>query len=94
MTVSATGRLRAIAVVWAVGVAFAFAATARADFTAATLISGTQLLQFDEADTPALSADGHYAVFQGSLAGVPGIYRRDLQTGQVILVAGGDASAP
>jgi hypothetical protein len=67
---------------------------ARAEFTSATLLSGDQQLQFDEASAPALSADGGYAVFQGTLADVPGVYRRDLQTGEVVLVAGGDAAAP
>jgi hypothetical protein len=74
--------------------ALALAATARADFTAATLVSGTSQLQFDDANVPALSADGRYAVFQGSLAGVPGLYRRDLRTGQVTQIAGGDSTAP
>jgi Tol biopolymer transport system component len=68
------------------------AAPARADFTQATLVSGTAQLQFDQASAPALSTDGRYVVFQGSLVGVPGVYRRDLQTGQVTQVAGGDAA--
>lgn len=76
---------------------------ADAGFGPATLLSGTPVVQFEEADAPALSADGRYAVFQGSLAGVAGIYRRDLQDGQVELVAGAstdpaldapDASSP
>jgi hypothetical protein len=61
---------------------------ARADFSQETLLSGAAQVQFDEANAPALSADGRYAVFQGSLASVRGIYRRDLQTGEVQLVAG------
>jgi WD40-like Beta Propeller Repeat len=69
-------------------------AQAEADFTAATLLSGTAQLQFDEANAPVLSQNGHYAVFQGSVAGVPGVYRRDLDSGALELVAGGDAAAP
>jgi hypothetical protein len=69
-------------------------AGAHAEFTSAALLSGTEQLQFDYADAPALAADGDYAAFEGSLAGVPGIYRRDLQTGAIELVAGGDAAAP
>jgi hypothetical protein len=51
------------------------------------LISGTEQIQFQRADAPALSADGRYAVFQGILADVPGVYRRNLQSGAVQLVA-------
>jgi hypothetical protein len=67
---------------------------ADADFTDATLLSGTSLLQFEEAGAPAISEDGRYVVFQGSLAGVPGIYRRDLQDGQIAMVAGAFAMTP
>jgi Tol biopolymer transport system component len=75
--------------------AFALAATpARADFAQATLVSGASQVQFDEANAPALSADGRYAVFQGSLASVHGVYRRDQQTGAVELVAGAFAQLP
>lgn len=70
------------------------AAGARAAFTPAALASGTEQLEFDEANAPVLSADGLYMAFQGSVAGVPGVYRRDLQTGEVELVAPGDATAP
>jgi hypothetical protein len=70
------------------------AGAADADFTAATLLSGTAQIQFANANAPALSADGRYVVFQGVLADIPGIYRRDLQTGEVEQVAGGDASEP
>jgi WD40-like Beta Propeller Repeat len=64
------------------------ATSARSEFTLATLLSGTSSLQFDSASSPALSEDGEYAAFRGSLAGVPGVYRRDLRTGEVALVAG------
>jgi Tol biopolymer transport system component len=77
--------------------------TANAAFTSPTLVSGTQLIPFEAAGSPALSANGRYVVFQGTLAGVPGIYRRDLQTGGVDMVVGSsedkaidapDAAAP
>jgi hypothetical protein len=69
---------------------------ARADFSSATLLSGDQelQLQFNEATAPALAAEGEYAVFQGALADVPGVYRRNLRSGKVQLVAGGDAADP
>jgi hypothetical protein len=75
----------------------------RTAFSVATLVSNAPPLQFDEASEPAFSQNGEYVAFRGSLAGVPGVYRRDLRTGQVALVAGGsaetelnapDASAP
>jgi WD40-like Beta Propeller Repeat len=65
-------------------------ACAGAGFTPPALVSGTQRIQFGSAEAPAISSDSRYVVFQGSLAGVPGIYRRDLQTGAVEEVAGGD----
>ncbi|HEY2281974.1 MAG TPA: hypothetical protein VGH60_00300 [Solirubrobacteraceae bacterium] len=67
---------------------------ARAEFTHASLLSGTAQMQFEEANAPALSADGRYAVFQGRLAGASGVYRRDLQSGAIAQVAGADAAAP
>jgi hypothetical protein len=65
-----------------------------AQFTQPSLLSGTPSRQFDEANAQVLSADGRYVVFQGSLIGTPGIYRRDLRSGAVELVAGGDATGP
>lgn len=69
-------------------------ARASAEFTHASLLSGTAQMQFEEANAPALSADGSYAVFQGELAGASGVYRRDLQSGAIVQVAGADAAAP
>jgi hypothetical protein len=78
----------------AVLAAAAFSPTAaRAEFTLSTLVSGNRQLQFGEANAPAFAADGDYVVFQGVLADVPGVYRRDLQTGEVGLVAGGAATS-
>lgn len=64
------------------------AAGARAEFTLPTLLSGTSSLQFDSASSPAFSEGDEYVAFRGSLAGVPGVYRRDLRTGEIALVAG------
>ena len=75
-------------------IAASFSPTARADFAQAMLVSGSRQQQFNEANAPALSADGRYAVFQGRLAGVPGVYRRDLLTGEVELVVGAFALLP
>lgn len=69
-------------------------APAAAQFTQAGLLSGTASRQFDEANAPVLSADGRYAVFKGSLIGTLGIYRRDLRSGAMEMVAGGDATGP
>jgi hypothetical protein len=67
------------------------ASAARAEFTPATLLSGTSRLQFDNASSPAFSQNGGYVAFRGTLAGVPGIYRRG-PYGEIALVAG-EASA-
>ena len=78
-------------------------AVARAQFTPAQLLSSEPPLQFQQASTPAFAHDGEYVAFRGTLAGVPGIYRRDLRTGAIALVAGAssqpelnapDAAAP
>lgn len=69
------------------------AAIARAEFAPATLISNVPPTQFDEARSPAFSSNGEYVAFRGSLDGVPGIYRRDLRTGEVALVAGESSQA-
>ncbi len=50
--------------------------------------------QADYAHDPAISGDGRYVAFDGSLGGVTGVWRRDLQTGEVQQVAGGDAELP
>jgi hypothetical protein len=67
---------------------------ADADFTPATLVSGAARIPFEEASVPAISEDGRYIVFRGKLAGVPGVYRRDLLNGEVTLVAGAFALLP
>jgi Tol biopolymer transport system component len=67
---------------------------ARADFTEASLDSGNSAVQADYAYEPAMSADGTYVAFTGSLGGISAIYRKDLATGELDVVAYGDAGAP
>jgi hypothetical protein len=67
---------------------------APAAFTPPRLVSGATALAADFAYAPAISADGRYVVFTGSQAGVTGVFRKDLQTNALELVAGGDAGAP
>jgi Tol biopolymer transport system component len=69
------------------------AAPAYAGFGPIQLQSVGPLEQFEEAGEPAISGDDEYLAFQGTLGGVGGVWRRDLQTGQLQLVAAG-ASAP
>ncbi|HEY2570084.1 MAG TPA: hypothetical protein VGI27_01360 [Solirubrobacteraceae bacterium] len=82
----------------------ALAATASASFGPIDLQSVGPFDQFESAYEPAISADGRHLAFEGTLDGVKGIFRKDLQSGQVQLVAGAstygsgsgalDASAP
>lgn len=60
---------------------------AMASFTPAVLLSGTARQQFEEANGPELSRDGEYVAFQGSLAGLTGVWRRDLRSGAIEPVA-------
>jgi hypothetical protein len=63
------------------------ASAADADFTPAALLSGTPNVQFTEAKAPALATEAPYAVFQGVVGGVEGVFRRNLETGQIQPVA-------
>jgi WD40-like Beta Propeller Repeat len=58
------------------------------------LVSASALEQADVAVQPALSADGRSVAFGGSLDGISGVFRRDLATGALDLVAGGSAYDP
>ncbi len=68
--------------------ALAAAAPAHADYMSAQLLSGTSDQQFTSAASPAVAAGGGYVAFQGTLGAITGIWRRNLQTGAVELVAG------
>ncbi|HME01751.1 MAG TPA: hypothetical protein VKG38_01800 [Solirubrobacteraceae bacterium] len=59
-----------------------------------SLVSMRGSEQVEYAHDPAISADGAYVVFDGSFGGVTGVWRRDLHTGEVAQVAGGDAELP
>lgn len=69
------------------GVGLLHPLAARAEFGSASLLSATTRLEFERATAPALSGDGGYVAFEGSLAGVSGVWRRDLQTGAIEPVA-------
>lgn len=64
---------------------------ASAEFEPIRLISKDALEQADSASEPALSADGRYVAFQASLGGREGVFREDLETGEVVPVATGSA---
>ncbi|HEY4451191.1 MAG TPA: hypothetical protein VGN13_06310 [Solirubrobacteraceae bacterium] len=68
---------------------------ARADvFGSISLASEDPFQQADYAHDSAISGDGRYVAFDGSFGGATGVWRRDLQTGVVERVAGGDAERP
>jgi hypothetical protein len=70
-------------------------ASASADvFGPISLASESPLQQAEYARDPAISADGRFVAFDGSFGGVTGVWRRDLQSGTVEQVAGGDAELP
>jgi WD40-like Beta Propeller Repeat len=73
-------------------IAFVLAAAARGDvFEPIQLASLTPTEQANSAADTALSANGRYLTFDGSVTGVSGVWRRDLLTGAVQPVAAGDA---
>jgi Tol biopolymer transport system component len=79
----------------------AFAAPAGADvFGPISLVSQSAVpgsphnQQADYAHDPAISGNGQYVAFDGSYGGVTGVWRRDLASGAVEQVAGGDAELP
>jgi Tol biopolymer transport system component len=73
----------------------ALAPAASADvFEPIQLASVTPTEQVNSAEDPAISANGRFLAFDGSVAGVPGVWRRDLLTGSVEPVAAGDAQQP
>jgi Tol biopolymer transport system component len=60
-------------------------------YTPDTLVSYVGDTQGEGADAPAISADGRYVAFSGSFNGVGGVWRKDLETGELALVAGVDS---
>ncbi len=57
-------------------------------------VAGGVPQQSEYAHDPAISGNGRYVAFDGSIGGVAGVWRRDLWTGAVEQVAGGDAELP
>jgi hypothetical protein len=74
----------------------ALSATASADvFGSITLLSASPFQQADYAHDPAISGDGRYVVFDGSVGGVTGVWRRENRPGgELQEVAGGDSELP
>jgi hypothetical protein len=72
------------------------APSARADvFGTISLISASPFGQAEYAHDPEISEDGRFVVFDGSVAGVPGVWRRETRAGTAFQqVAGGDATLP
>jgi hypothetical protein len=69
---------------------------ARADvFGTISLLSASPFGQAEFAHDPAISEDGRYVVFDGSVGGVTGLWRRETRPGATLeQVAGGDATLP
>ena len=71
-------------------------------FGTTSLLSASPFEQADYAHDPAISGNGRYVVFDGSIGGVTGVWRRELRyengllshEGNVEEVAGGDAELP
>jgi hypothetical protein len=59
-----------------------------------SLVSEDPVQQAEYAHDSAISSDGRYLAFDGSFGGETGVWRRDLQSGAVEQVAGGDAERP
>ncbi len=59
-----------------------------------TLGGDPEAQQAEYGHDAAMSADGRYVAFDGSVGGVTGVWRRDLQSGAIEQVAGGDAALP
>jgi Tol biopolymer transport system component len=56
-----------------------------------SLISKDAIEQADEAEAPAISADGRFIAFQATIGGRKGVFRKDLESGAIVAVATGDA---
>ena len=85
----------------AIALLAAVATPARADvFSPISLVSygavggGGFVQQAEYAHDSAISADGRYVAFDGSVGGVTGVWRRDLDTDAIEEVAGGAAAMP
>jgi hypothetical protein len=89
--------MRRLAVLLCCAVPVALFASVPADadvFGPISLVSESPTQQVDYAHDSVISGDGRYVAFDGSFGGVTGVWRRDLSTGAVEQVAGGDAELP
>lgn len=73
----------------AVGVLFGVAGPAHAEFGPIELVSKSATEQADVAGAPAISADGRYLAFRGTIGGLTGVFRKNLGTGALEPVAVG-----
>jgi Tol biopolymer transport system component len=75
----------------ALGAVGATASPAAAELGPIRLASKSAVQQAGEALAPAISADGRYLAFQGTIGGLKGVFRKDLQSGAVAPVCAGGA---
>jgi Tol biopolymer transport system component len=69
-------------------------AVSHAEYTTPALVSYIGSDQAQDAYDPAISANGRYVAFTGTFDGVSGVYRKDLESGELTLVAGTDSATP
>lgn len=69
------------------GACLVFAPAASAEPGPIKLVSQLPSEQAQSAISPAISADGHYVAFQGKIGGEEGVFREDLTSGAIVLVA-------
>jgi hypothetical protein len=86
----------AATLVCALAIALLASASADADvFGSISLRSASPFQQVEYAHDPAISGDGRYVVFDGSIGGVTGVWRREnIPGGELVQVAGGNAELP
>jgi hypothetical protein len=89
----------AVMVVCTLAIALLASAPAGADvFESISLLSASPFQQAEYAHDPAISGGGRYVVFDGSIGGVTGVWRREYrpggELGELEQVAGGDAELP
>jgi hypothetical protein len=87
MSARAVRRLPVALLFAVIGCAVWIAPAAHAEFGPIQLVSKSQVEQATEAIAPAISGDGRYVVFAGQIGGSEGVFRKDLRTGEVALVA-------
>ena len=96
MAARSTRLVSPVALVLSVVLLCASAPAARADvFGGISLASASSFGQAEYAHDPVLSEDGRYVLFDGSVGGVPGVWRHRTEAGAPLeQVAGGDSVLP